>query len=83
MLEWVVGTVGLFSKLGLSLLVGAPERPNVLPASSCAVWTGSRSWSNNQQQLKRRGGGGKEGERTAQREDYYLAETRHLPSKDV
>lgn len=55
LLEWVVGTVGLFSKLGLSLLVGGPERLNVLPASSCAVWTDSRSWPNNQQQLKRRG----------------------------
>lgn len=37
LLEWVVGTVGLFSKLGLSLLVGDPEQLNVLPASSYAV----------------------------------------------
>lgn len=37
LLERVVGTVGLFSKLGLSLLVGDPEQLNVLPASSYAV----------------------------------------------
>lgn len=37
LLEWVVGTGGLFSKLGPSLLVGGPERLNVLPASSYAV----------------------------------------------
>lgn len=37
LLEWVVGTDGLFSKPGLSLLVGGPAQLNVLPASSCAV----------------------------------------------